>query len=289
MSLIRIHTEIVSDSAKKIGMIADIVRGAAHIVEMAGASAPVFELNSFGPKVRFMCNLCRDGLNIIALGLSAQAKILQIIANRFEKTDQGGASTFKDQTGEFTNLYPPGNGTNPGTTVEEGKEEVEEKDLEIGLSQNDYDDPMGDNGLKINSAGCLITCFAMIARIHGFDETPEDVNEYLRNHGGYISGTSYANKEIVPGYFESVIKKPVSYTEIDSRSEVDQMIKEGNPVIIHVRVAQNNNNGGDGHWVLANGIDENGNYIVYEAGTGKQSTYSPDKLMIGHKVFKVDQ
>ena len=155
----------------------------------------------------------------------------------------------------------------------------------IGQEQDDprwKDEVMGTNGRTIGNAGCLITCIAMMARSLGANVTPSDVNKYLQQKGGYEPGSSDLYWGVAEQYLESVTGNAMSYQKVAS-ANVASMINSGNPVIIHVK-----GNTDDGHWVVATGIDEKGNYIVYESGTGEQSTYPPDKLLDGHMVFKID-
>lgn len=155
----------------------------------------------------------------------------------------------------------------------------------IGLDQDDprwKDEVMGTNGGTIGNVGCLITSIAMMARSLGANVTPADVNRYLQQNGGYQPGTSYLYWGVAEKYLESVTGNAMSYQEVTS-ANVTSMINAGNPVIIHVQ-----GSGSDGHWVVATGIDDQGNYIVYESGTGGRSTYPPDKLLSGHKVFKIN-
>jgi hypothetical protein len=145
----------------------------------------------------------------------------------------------------------------------------------VGLDQDDPrwgDEIMGDNGKTIDEAGCLITSVAMIARFHGADVTPADVNAYMKSHGGYVKGTSNMYWGSAEAYLESVLGKDFTYKGI-SGSNVSNTINSGSPVLLHVQGSTS-----DGHWVLATGVDSAGNYIVYESGTGKQSTYSPSQL-----------
>jgi len=71
----------------------------------------------------------------------------------------------------------------------------------------------------------------------------------------------------------------MSYKGVSS-SDVASVVSSGDPVIIHVKGSSS-----DGHWVVATSVDPNGNFVVYESGTGKQSIYRPNQLLSGHKAF----
>lgn len=94
MSEIQIDTAIVLNSATNIQQVATSLRDAGNKIASAGSSAPVFELNTFGPIVRSICNACKSGLDGLALVLEAQANNLRKRAEKFEIADQGHASVF---------------------------------------------------------------------------------------------------------------------------------------------------------------------------------------------------
>lgn len=183
---------------------------------------------------------------------------------------------------------------NENTETPSENEEVENQEvisgdvnkpaIPIGLDQDDPDwgdEVMGDNGCTIKTHGCLITSIAMIARSYGVDVTPADVNAYMRSHGGYLKGTSNMYWGSAEKYLESVIGKDFTNTSIVG-SNLTNTLNSGNPVLLHVK-----GNTADGHWVLSTGIDSEGNYLVYDSGTGIQSTYSPSQLhqKNDHKAF----
>lgn len=155
----------------------------------------------------------------------------------------------------------------------------------IGLDQDDPpwgEETMGIPGHKIKDKGCLITSIAMIARQHGYDVTPSDVNKYMQQNGGYVKGTSNMYWGSAEKYLESLSGKNMTYSEVSSQN-VSATLAAGDPVIIHVPGSTS-----DGHWVVATEVDSSGNFVVYESGTGQKSTYSPDQLLSGHKTFKLE-
>ena len=305
MSIIRIITNKVMQEAVRIDYSAMRVQAAGAVVRLSGLTARTYERNSFGPKVRSICaeadstagKLSRGlvGLNIrlslitggfIAADIAFLKNLIGTIIGKLPPIDGEGKTNITDATGVKSDSGEILDGIETNATGKPPK-----STLNIGLEQDDPrwgNESMGMADHSIKNLGCLITCVAMIGRIQGQDVTPKDINDYLKKNKGYSDGTSYLKWDKATDYLESVTEKPVSY-ELVSTSNVEKMVKDGNPVIIHVKVNQFNNNNGDGHWVLANGMDGNGNYIVYESGTGKQSTYSPDKLMGGHKAFKIGQ
>lgn len=163
-------------------------------------------------------------------------------------------------------------------------EDVNKPVIPIGLDQDDPrwgNEVMGDNGCTLKTHGCLVTSIAMIARSQGVDVTPADVNAFLKSHGGYVKGTSYMDFNVAKEYLESVLNKDLIYKDIVG-SDITNTLNSGTPVLLHVK-----GNTADGHWVLATGIDSKGNYLVFDSGTGKQSTYSPSQLheQNNHRAF----
>jgi len=154
--------------------------------------------------------------------------------------------------------------------------------VQIGLDQDDPrwgNETMGKPGHTIDNKGCLITSVAMIARSKGSEVTPLDVNNYMKNNGGYVPNSSNMYWGSAENYLESVSGINVTSKVIPS-NELNTFLENGNPAIIHVA-----GNTSDGHWVVATGINSQGEYIVYESATGKGSTYNNTQLLSGHRAF----
>jgi len=152
----------------------------------------------------------------------------------------------------------------------------------ILLRQGDYNDVMGDNGHTIAQSGCLITCIAMIARYYGASEvTPRDVNNYIKNPeiGGYAKGTSnFPGWGLGEKFIENETGKSITYKPV-SNSTVTETLKAGKPMVIHVKNYYHDKpETADGHWVVAVGINEKGDYVCLDAATGKERIYPNDRL-----------
>ena len=162
---------------------------------------------------------------------------------------------------------------------------------EIALRQLDYTDTMGDNGLTIADAGCLITCIAIVSRYYGADVTSQDVNNYIKENGGYVAGSSnLPGWGVAENFINSVTGESVNY-EVISNDNVAETIENGEPVIIHVKnYYHDQDQTEDGHWVVAVGIDSNGDYICLDAATGQERIYPKNRLHTGsnNKLFKVN-
>ena len=160
--------------------------------------------------------------------------------------------------------------------------ETDIRTVSIGLDQDDPrwgSETMGMPGHTIDNKGCLITSVAMIARSKGSEVTPLDVNNYMKNNGGYVPNSSNMYWGSAENYLESVSGINVTSKVIPS-NELNTFLENGNPAIIHVA-----GNTSDGHWVVATGINSQGEYIVYESATGKGSTYNNTQLLTGHRAF----
>lgn len=154
--------------------------------------------------------------------------------------------------------------------------------VQIGLDQDDPrwgSEIMGKPGHTIDNKGCLITSVAMIARSKGLEVTPIDVNNYMKNKGGYAPNSSDMYWGSAENYLESVSGSNVT-SRVIPNTELNNVLSKGNPVIIKVPGSTN-----DGHWVVATGINAQGEYIVYESATGKESTYNSTQLLSGHRAF----
>ena len=170
------------------------------------------------------------------------------------------------------------------TTNTEGSAQPETTTIQpvepVGLSQGDAawaNETMKHPQQTLGKQGCLVTSVAMIARLHGADVTPSDVNQYMKANGGYQNSSdgtpgSYMVWGSAEKFLESAVGADFSYKGVTSAG-VASTLQSGQPVIIHVK-----SNSPDGHWVVASGVDSNGNFSAYDAATGKQVTYSPDQL-----------
>jgi ABC-type bacteriocin/lantibiotic exporter with double-glycine peptidase domain len=97
-------------------------------------------------------------------------------------------------------------------------------------------------GNTICSAGCLMSCVAMILNtygktISGAATNPGNLNTWLKNNGGYAQGDLFV--------WASVSKLGLNFYGFGTQSNCRSQFDSGKNVILNVR------NGG--HWVLMNG------------------------------------
>ncbi len=154
--------------------------------------------------------------------------------------------------------------------------------LPVELSQTDgrwKDVTMGsEDDETIYSAGCLITSVAIIARQMGADVTPVDVDAFLDKNNGYTdnSKSSYMKQGYIEKYLESTFPGRDFTSEIISNKDVVNAIKDGKKLIVHVESSNP-----DGHWVVAEGINEKGEIMVIDPRSGTHKVYPVSKLYDG--------
>jgi hypothetical protein len=151
------------------------------------------------------------------------------------------------------------------------------------IDQTDYPNDIMNNitGETIKWYGCLISCVAMVARYYGaIDAIPRDVDNYIDQKGGYAKnpktgepGSYFPGWDKATNYINSETDKNIKFTKNVSLSEVDGHIQNNEPVVIHIKSSSP-----DGHWVVAVGIDKDGNYICLDMNGGVQRTISADQI-----------
>lgn len=221
----------------------------------------------------------------------ANRKAIQAILPRLTGEALRKFGERRPSTAEANNTSKPAENASEGSPAS----------ISIGLSQNDprwAGDKMGENGLLIgnskNSAGdtvygvgCYITAIAMLGRHHGLDITPKDINEYLREKGGYgrwvSEGEGEARKQVFIADSSADSSKAADFltlklqennrgsekislldrvTDMPSegkKESIDAAITEHTAVILHLKTEDNN-----GHFVLAVDQGEDAGIWVYD-------------------------
>ena len=141
-------------------------------------------------------------------------------------------------------------------------------------------------GETICSAGCAVTCVAMLHKTSGIDVDPGELNTWLTSNGGY-SGGCLIKWDIAADYPGSPITwyGSASYSLSTVKSEIDA----GNPVIAHVSAY-------GGHFVVIKGYEGSGSsaadyrvadpMYAYETNLANYTPYSEVQgpLRIYHNV-----
>ncbi len=92
----------------------------------------------------------------------------------------------------------------------------------------------GDPGDTIGYVGCALTSVAMLLSGHGFIETPQTLNQKLKNASGF-SGAGIRWGAVNQIYPQMVVKSNVSCVNIDAPlGLIDASIAAGQPVIVMV-------------------------------------------------------
>jgi hypothetical protein len=133
----------------------------------------------------------------------------------------------------------------------------------------------------IGAVGCAMTsvCNALKSRIAKItvggtevDLTPDTLNDYLKEHGGYDNNAIYWGKVNALGTVVSMIHRS-SAALLPSYDELKAEVEKCNAVIANV-------NGG-GHWVLLTGVVAPDKFNIMDPGFGKtEESYSGIKRVI---------
>ena len=96
-------------------------------------------------------------------------------------------------------------------------------------------DQLGTSSNTICSAGCLMSSAAMALAGTGQNYNPKTLNQWLKGHGGYVSGDLFV--------FASINPLGLTFEGKVGNSQIKAKLDQGRVVICNVH------NGG--HWVLA--------------------------------------
>jgi len=138
--------------------------------------------------------------------------------------------------------------------------------------------PMGTGGGSknhIGAIGCAMTSVTMaLDGITGSKLTPAQMNEFMRKNGGYTSGGSIQNWEVMG----KAVSPPVGVKRQPEGSftpaKIDAELAAGRPVMVHVDYKDANRKlGHDGkgdHWILITGKSADGKYLANDPAGGKK-------------------
>ncbi len=211
------------------------------------------------------------------------AEDLQTIAGRFEQADKNGGSQPIRPPNPVIGPLPigpiirppfPGKKLAPGDNLLKYPDDY--------LNQNDYPNVIMNNvtGETVGGVGCLATVIAMIARANGRDVTPVDVDNWIDAHGGYANNGSYMPQDAKAGFLNDALGKQGAMYDVNP-ANIKENIESGAPVVIHLKSTTN-----DGHYVLAVGVDSNGNYICADPLTGENRIVSAGEVQGTPQVYK---
>lgn len=104
---------------------------------------------------------------------------------------------------------------------------------------------IGGSGEPMAAVGCTVCCISMALAEHGVSVLPGELNNWLREHGGYTR-KGWVKWEKVTEFSHGRVAVHIPQTQ--SLAEMDAAIARGNPVAVKVLLA-----GGVPHWVLVVG------------------------------------
>jgi hypothetical protein len=105
-----------------------------------------------------------------------------------------------------------------------------------------------DRESTIGSYGCLLTSISMVTSAYGFDVTPEQMNDKMRQAGAFQGAF------VMPVYISKAVPgmRQVNYIECPSQpaplAEIDSYLSAGKPVIVEVDYSPNA--GLQNHWIV---------------------------------------
>jgi len=121
-------------------------------------------------------------------------------------------------------------------------------------NQNNYPDVyLGNSGLSVKQAGCLITSIAMVATKYGHYITPPGVvvASYFTDDGGWIGFKQSIGISVGPS-------QPINWDRVNSE------LNQGHPVIVSVYVGGPRYNAdGSNHFIVITG-SSNGKYLIHD-------------------------
>jgi len=225
----------------------------------------------------------RDALQKAANLVTLFAKDLETAANVFEQADKGGSQPLTPGAPSQAPIRPEIPSAPPSSPPSPSNKMPKISDIALNQWDSRWANvKMNDKtGETLGNYGCLETVVAMIARANGKDVTPADVDKWIDTNGGYSDEGSYMPANTWTGFLNNVLGKNGSINTIDT-TNIRQNIDSGTPVVLHINSSINPT---DGHYVLAVGVDSNGNYICADPNGGKESVVLVSDVW-GARVYK---
>lgn len=128
--------------------------------------------------------------------------------------------------------------------------------------------PLGTKS-TIGAHGCLITCASMDCNYFGHASNPRQLNEWLMNNEGYLSGNLFLWEKLEELYPDMKFDGFVYYP---SEAQIADYIRHGQLPIMHVDF-DDSTPLIEMHWVLGIGV-EGGNVVIADPWTGAMGKLS---------------
>jgi uncharacterized protein YukE len=206
------------------------------------------------------------------------ANDLEQAASRFEQADKGAGGG-----GNQPDAGKPPEGAKPKSPQPSKNKLPKVTDVAINMGDNRWKniDMNNKTGEDIGQYGCLLTVLAMICKANGVDMDPRRVDAWMDANNGYQPGGSHANHTKQEAFLEAYLGRDITRTQIYARGNsahlpnIQKNLNTGVPVVLHI---DSQSNPADGHFVLAVGMDDKGNYICADPNGGKPVTVSSGKI-----------
>lgn len=114
---------------------------------------------------------------------------------------------------------------------------------------------LGTSNVTLGTSSCLLVCATVICRFYGKDIWPDQLNDRMKEVGGYWDGNMWIWTKLSEIYPDISHKKTINcYNDPAQLNEIRRRIDEGHPVIVMTFV------GGITHYVVIFGYDDKGYY-----------------------------
>ena len=114
---------------------------------------------------------------------------------------------------------------------------------------------LGTSNITIGTAGCLLCCSTIVCRFYGKDTWPDELNERMKEVGGYYDENLWIWTAVSKIYPDVGHKRTINcYNNPAPLDEIKKRLDEGHPVIVMTFVGKIT------HYVLIFGYDDKGFY-----------------------------
>lgn len=105
------------------------------------------------------------------------------------------------------------------------------------------------------NGGCGVVSFAIVQRHYKLQPTGESATQTIQRLGRYSWENGYRPKGAGTnaGLFKT---NGTHYTKTTSKAKIEQAVRDGQPVILCINSSFKNGYGGDGHYIVAYGIND---------------------------------
>jgi hypothetical protein len=147
-------------------------------------------------------------------------------------------------------------------------------------------DPMGADGETVCAVGCFMSSVSMALggsgiAIDSATSNPGTLNEWLRSHGGYTSGSALI-ESVVPKIAPTRIRWPADGAHFSNDiplATIGEMVSRAVPRVVIANVDQGH------HFVLVTGIDAAAGLVMVNDPGFERNSYSYSADVVGWRIF----